>query len=319
MASGPGAGDAEEADQHRWSLDVTSPPVIAAEGLTRSFGRTRALDHLDLTVEGPGVLALLGPNGAGKTSFVNAALGLIRVDSGRLAVCGAAPGAAAVRARIGVMMQDADLPDLLTAREQVALFASYYPNPRSVEETLRLADVERFADTRYGRLSGGRKRRVQFALALVGRPDLIFLDEPTTGLDSEARRGLWAIVRQAAEAGARVILTTHYLEEADALADDVAVMAAGRIIARGTARALREQVGGSLIRCRTRLDADALAALPGARRARLSGRFAEIASADAVTTLKALFEQDPEPVDLTVRQPTLEDAFDILTRRHEEA
>jgi ABC-2 type transport system ATP-binding protein len=296
-----------------------TPPFVAADAVSKSFGRTRVLDHFDLFVEGPGVLALLGPNGAGKTTFVNAALGLVRPSSGSLSIMGAKPGDRRARARTGVMMQDAELPDLLTAREQIALFASYYPAPRGVEETVSLAGLEGFSNTRYAKLSGGQKRRVQFALALVGRPDLIFLDEPTTGLDAEARRGLWAIVRQAAAEGARVVLTTHYLEEADALADDVAVMKAGRVIARGTAAHLREKVGGSVIRCRTKLDETALAALPGARRATCSGRYAEIAATDAVAALKALFQADPDITDLTVRQPTLEDAFDTLTADRKEA
>lgn len=294
-------------------------PVIEARDLTRAFGRTRALDGLDLTVDGPGVLALLGPNGAGKTTFVNAALGLIRPSSGTLRILDSAPGARRARARTGVMMQDAELPDLLTAREQIALFASYYENPRSLDETLSLAGLTGFADARYGKLSGGQKRRVQFALALVGRPALIFLDEPTTGLDAEARRGLWAIVRQAAEDGARIVLTTHYLEEADALADDVAVLKDGRIIARGAPSRLREAVGGSVIRCRTALEAAAISALPGVRRARASGRYAEIGSVDAVATLKALFSADPDIGDLSVRQPTLEEAFDTLTQTSQEA
>lgn len=293
------------------------PPMIQAAGLTRRFGAQTALDDVDLGVDGPGVLALLGPNGAGKTTFVNAALGLVRPSSGALTIFGALPGSKAARTRIGVMMQDAELPDLLTAREQIALFASYYPAPRRVDEVIALCELTAFADKRYAKLSGGQKRRVQFALALVGAPELLFLDEPTTGLDAEARRGLWAIVRTAAEDGARVVLTTHYLEEADALADRVAVLKAGRIIADDTAANLREQVGGSLIRCATALSEAQMAALPGVRRARRAGRYGELVTADAVATLKALFAADPELEDLNVRQPTLEEAFDALTRTPE--
>jgi ABC-2 type transport system ATP-binding protein len=300
-------------------LMVKTAPVISARGLTCKFGRTRALDGFDLTVEGPGVLALLGPNGAGKTTFVNAALGLIRPGSGQLSIWGHKPGDKRARSRTGVMMQDAELADLLTAREQITLFASYYPDPRGVDEVIALTGLTAFADKRYGKLSGGQKRRVQFALALIGRPELIFLDEPTSGLDTEARRGLWSIVRQAADDGARVVLTTHYLEEADALADDVAVLRDGRIIARGAPSELREAVGGALIVCRTTLDQARLEALPGVRRARLSGRYAEISAADAVITLRALFEADPELSDLSVRQPTLEEAFDVLTQTAPEA
>jgi len=288
--------------------------MIHAEGLVRRFGSTTALNGVDLTVDGPGVLALLGPNGAGKTTFVNAALGLTSPSRGSLTVLGERPGARAARLRTGVMMQEAQLADLLTAREQIAVFSSYYTHPRSVEETIDLCGLEGFADQRYGKLSGGQKRRVQFALALVGRPDLLFLDEPTTGLDTEARRGLWAIVRAAAADGARVILTTHYLEEADALADRVVVLREGEVIADDSVETLREQVGGSLIRCATTLPLDRLETLPGVRRARVSGRYGELVSADVVTSLKALFQADDGVADLTVRQPTLDEAFDALTR-----
>jgi ABC-2 type transport system ATP-binding protein len=296
---------------------MSQAPMIQAVDLTRKFGAQTALDAVDLSVDGPGVLALLGPNGAGKTTFVNAALGLVRPSGGLLTVFGALPGSKTARTRIGVMMQDAELPDLLTAREQIGLFASYYPAPRAVDEVIALCELTAFADKRYAKLSGGQKRRVQFALALVGAPELLFLDEPTTGLDAEARRGLWTIVRSAAENGARVVLTTHYLEEADALADRVAVLKAGRIIADDTAANLREQVGGSLIRCATVLSEPQLNALPAVRRARRTGRYGELVTADAVATLKALFAADPQLEDLNVRQPTLEEAFDALTRTTE--
>jgi ABC-2 type transport system ATP-binding protein len=303
--------------QERRTPDMTAA-IIEASGLTKTFGRTRALDGLNLSITGAGVLALLGPNGAGKTSFVNAALGLIRPSHGELRLFGAKPGSRPVRQRIGVMMQDADLPDRLTARELIGLFASYYPSPLAVERVIERCALSTFADARYGRLSGGQKRRVQFALALIGGPDLIFLDEPTTGLDTEARRGLWEIVREAADEGARVILTTHYLEEADALADRVAVIHQGRLIADDDAAALRTKVGGSLIRCATNLTVEQLDRLPQVREARRSGRFAELIAADAVAPLKALFELDDKVTDLTVRTPSLEEAFDALIAPQEE-
>ena len=292
-------------------------PMIKAAGLTRRYGAQTALDDVDLTIDGPGVLALLGPNGAGKTTFVNSALGLVQPTAGALTVFGARPGSRTARSRIGVMMQDAELADLLTAREQIALFASYYDAPRSVDDVIDLCDLSAFADKRYGKLSGGQKRRAQFALALVGAPQLLFLDEPTTGLDTEARRGLWEIVRRAADQGACVVLTTHYLEEADALADRVAVLQSGRIIADDSAANLREQVGGSVIRCATSLSEEQMLALPAVRRSRRAGRYGEIVSANAVATLKALFSADAGLEDLAVRQPSLEEAFDALTRSEE--
>ncbi len=285
---------------------------IEASGLAKAYGRKTALSGVDLKVADAGVLALLGPNGAGKTSFVNAALGLIAPSKGVLKVFESKPGSRAVRQRIGVMMQDADLPDRLKGRELIGLFASYYPDPLAIEDIIARCDLSTFVDARYGRLSGGQKRRVQFALALIGNPDLIFLDEPTTGLDAEARRGLWTIVRNVADAGARVVLTTHYLEEADALADRVAVISDGRIIADGTADALRSKVGGSVIRCATQVPNEQLNRLPGVKQTRRAGRFAELIATDAIAPLKALMELDRDISDLTVRAPSLEEAFDAL-------
>ncbi len=292
--------------------------MIEATNLTKRYGPKRALDGVSLSVEGPGVLALLGPNGAGKTSFVNAALGLIAPSKGTLRILGGKPGSRPVRQRIGVMMQDADLPERLTARELIGLFSSYYPAPLTTQALIERCDLKTIVDARYGRLSGGQKRRVQFALALVGQPDLLFLDEPTTGLDAEARRGLWAQVRALADSGSRVVLTTHYLEEADALADRVAVVHQGRIIADDTAHALRARVGGSVIRCATRLSLPELERLPDVRQARMSGRLAELIAGSAVAPLKDLFELDPDLSDLTVRPPSLEEAFDALVDQEHE-
>lgn len=288
-------------------------PALKAEGLTKRYGRKTALDGVTLSLDGAGVVALLGPNGAGKTTFVQAALGLTKPSSGQLKVFGGSAGSKTNRIRTGVMMQDTDLPDTLTGRELLALFASYYPAPENLDTLIDRCALTPFVDRRYGQLSGGQKRRIQFALSLIGQPDLLFLDEPTTGLDGEARRALWAIVRETADQGALVVLTTHYLEEADALADRVAVLQAGKLIANDTAAALRQQVGGSLVQFETRLDNATLATLNTVRRVRWSGRRAEVLVNDPVAFLKALFIADPDPSDLTVRQPTLDEAFDALT------
>ena len=293
--------------------DDLAPPILMADALTRRYGRKTALDGLELSLSEPGVLALLGPNGAGKTTFVQTALGLTRPSSGRLSVFGARPGDRAIRTRIGVMMQDTDLAHTLTGRELLELFASYYPDPADLDALIERCALGGFIRQRYGKLSGGQKRRIQFALALVGQPDLLFLDEPTTGLDTEARRALWAIVRDVAASGALVILTTHYLEEADALADRVVVLKDGRVIADDTADGLRTRMGGAIIECVTALDDDALNALPGLIALSRSGRKLRLQVSNAIPALKALFELDPELSDLGVAQPTLEDAFEALT------
>lgn len=292
-------------------------PVLQASALTRRYGRKTALDAVDMSVSGAGVLALLGPNGAGKTTFVQTALGLVRPSSGALHVFGAKPGDHAIKTRIGVMMQDTDLAHTLTGRELLELFASYYPNPANLDALIERCALTDFIKRRYGQLSGGQKRRIQFALSLVGQPDLLFLDEPTTGLDIEARRALWAIVRDVAAQGTLVVLTTHYLEEADALADRVVVLQSGRIIADDTADGLRTRMGGAVISCVTSLSDEALNALPGLIAMTRSGRKVRLQVSESVAFLKALLSADPALSDLSVAQPTLEDAFEALTGQSE--
>jgi len=290
------------------------PITLRTTNLTKHYGRHAALDGVTLTLTGAGVVALLGPNGAGKTSFVQTALGLTQPSKGEIQVLGARPGAHATRKRTGVMMQDADLPDTLSGRELLSLFASYYPDPEPVASLIDRCALGDFIDQRYGKMSGGQKRRIQFALALIGRPDLLFLDEPTTGLDTEARRALWALVRDTAARGALVVLTTHYLDEADALADRVVLLKAGQVIADDSVEGLRAQTGGAVVRCITTASETEVAALDGAHRVRRTGRWLEIVARDAAVFLNALFALDPHPTDLTVRQPSLEDAFDALTQ-----
>ena len=294
-------------------------PVISSEQVVRSYGSKRALDGVDLDLNaGDGITAILGPNGAGKTTFVNCCLGLTPTSKGRLRVFGSRPGSLMNRRRIGAMLQNTDLPELLTAREHITLFASYYPNPMTTDECLTLCEIERFADTSYKKLSGGQKRRVQFALSLVGRPDLIFLDEPTTGLDIDARRVLWTTIRQLADTGTSVILTTHYLEEADALAERIVLIDGGRVVADAPTQDIRDAVGGAVIQCVTRLDDAFLESLPAVRSVNRSGRFVEILSADTPSTLRALLDADQDLQELTVRKPSLEDAFVELTQAKED-
>lgn len=294
-------------------MEAGQNSVVSARGLTLRYRETRALDGVDLDIPRGQVTALLGPNGAGKTSFITCALGLTRPSNGTLTVLGGVPGARAVRRRLGVMLQDADLLAMLTPREHLSLFASYYPAPMAVDEAVSLSGINDFADKAYGRLSGGQKRRVQFALALIGRPDLIFLDEPTTGLDVEARRILWRNIRYMTDMGAGILLTTHYLEEADSLADRIVVMSEGRVVAEGATDDMRAAIGGAMIRCMTVLPPDALAGLPMVKGVRQTGRWSELLTGDATATLKALIEADPQVSEIGVRKPSLEEAFLDLT------
>jgi len=195
------------------------PVVARLSGVSKSYGEVRALNNLDLTIHGGELLALLGPNGAGKTTAVKLLLGLMRPGAGSVRIFDGDPAEAHVRARTGAMLQVARVPETLRVREHLALFRSYYPHPLPQEEVLAMTGLSGIADRLFGELSGGQRQRVLFALAMCGDPDVLFLDEPTVGLDVESRRQLWEQIRVLVDKGKTVLLTTHYLEEADALAE----------------------------------------------------------------------------------------------------
>lgn len=209
-------------------------PVAELKRVTKRYGTVDALRGIDLNIERGELLALLGPNGAGKTTAVRILLGLAKADSGTAAVFGHPPDSVPAKLRRGALLQVAKVPETLRVREHIELFSSYYPNPLPFSETIAAAGLQGIENRLFGDLSGGQKQRVLFALALCGNPDLLFLDEPTVGLDVEARRALWGRIRAFVARGGSVLLTTHYLDEADALANRVAVINQGRIIAEGT-------------------------------------------------------------------------------------
>lgn len=212
---------------------MTQPhlPLARLRAAHKRYGGVTALAGIDLSVTAGQVLALLGPNGAGKSTATALLLGLLAADAGEAELFGQNPQHLAARQRIGVMLQSTHLQATLTVRELIDLTRSYYPAPHSIDACAKIAGVADLLERRYGRLSGGQQRRVQFALAICGKPALLFLDEPTTGLDIEARRSIWAAIRSHVAEGGTVRLTTHYLEEAEALADRVAVLGAGLILA----------------------------------------------------------------------------------------
>ena len=295
------------------TLKAPTNPAVSAKAVRKHFGDVRAVDGIDLAIPRGQICALLGQNGAGKTTFIECALGLTRPSAGEVHIMGHPAGSIRARGTTGVMLQDSDLPDLLTAREHLDLFAAYYAAPADLATLIRDADIDGFADKRYKKLSGGQKRRVQFALALIGNPDVLFLDEPTTGLDQNASRAVWRSVRALAEQGKTVLLTTHYLEEADALADRIVVMHEGKIIADGATDEIRNRVGGALITCQTSLPERDVAALPGVRSVQVNGRMLAVLSDEAPQTLRALLERDTALSDLEVRKPSLGEAFAALT------
>jgi ABC-2 type transport system ATP-binding protein len=213
-----------------------SANAISVAGLRKRFGDVEAVRGLDLEVRTGEVLAFLGPNGAGKTTTVEILEGFTPRDAGDVEVLGSDPARAGAtwRARIGVVLQESEPPGLLTVHEALTLFAGYFPDPRPIEDTIAQVGLTAQRDQRAARLSGGQRRRLDVALALIGDPELLFLDEPTTGFDPQARREAWEVIASLRELGTTVLLTTHYMEEAERLADRVAIVREGQIVASGT-------------------------------------------------------------------------------------
>jgi ABC-2 type transport system ATP-binding protein len=287
--------------------------VAELRSVTKRYGDVTALNDVTLGLEPGRVTALLGPNGAGKTSAVKLLLGLIRPTKGTVSLFGADPRALAARRRTGVMLQIAQVPETLTVREHVHLFCSYYPTPMTVEQALATADLRDVSDRRYGTLSGGQRQRVQFALAICGSPDLLFLDEPTVGLDVESRRAFWHQIRALAARGRSIVLTTHYLEEADALADRVVVLSGGRIVADGSPDRIKARAASRRIRCVTSLEPDWVERIPDVHSVRRDGAAIEVLTSNAERVARELLAQDSRLTGLEITGAGLEDAFLALT------
>lgn len=220
------------------------------EGLTKRFGSLTAVDDVSFSVERGEIFGLLGKNGAGKTTTVEILEGYQSLDKGRVQVLGVDPkkGGGAWKDRIGLVLQDSDFDPSHTVTETVKLFAGFFSHPNSVAETLELVGLTDKATTRIGRLSGGQRRRVDVALGIVGSPELLFLDEPTTGFDPSARREFWTMLDGLRSSGTSILLTTHYMEEAQHLCDRIAILAAGRVVAEGTSTALIALAGTTTVR-----------------------------------------------------------------------
>ncbi|MEP6897042.1 MAG: ABC transporter ATP-binding protein [Rhodanobacter sp.] len=300
-------------------MPYTNAPVARLSATVKRYGAVTALDGADLVVRRGELLALLGPNGAGKSTAISLMLGLIRPDAGTVELFGLDPQKIEARRRIGVMLQNATLPPTLRVGELLRLTASYYPAPRSVIESAEMAGIADLLKRPYAKLSGGQQRRVQFALALCGRPELLFLDEPTVGMDIDARQKLWSAIRQLIAEGCAVLLTTHYLEEAEALADRVCVMAHGRMIHEGTVDELRARVALKRIRCVTTSAIDKVRAWPDVVEVRQDGERLHVTATEAESVVRHLLDADPNLRELEVQRAGLAEAFTELTRDADEA
>ncbi len=290
--------------------------VASSRNVKKSYGEVVALRDLNLEIYAGELLALLGPNGAGKTTLVRMLLGLARPDAGRISVLGSDPHLGHVQTRVGAMLQVGRVPETLKVREHIDLFSSYYPAPLPVAETLRIAGLEDIKDRPYGELSGGQKQRVLFGIALCGNPDLLFLDEPTVGMDVEARRLMWAQIRTLIERGKTVLLTTHYLNEADALADRILVLDKGSIVAEGTPAEIKARVMGKQIRCTSRLSLQEVRQIPGVLSAKADRNAFELQVNTAEPVVRELLQRDSWLGDLEVTNAGLEEAFLALTQNH---
>ncbi|HLI05247.1 MAG TPA: ABC transporter ATP-binding protein [Ktedonobacteraceae bacterium] len=299
--------------------------AIVVENFSKSYGSHRVVDHLQFTVQAGEVFALLGPNGAGKTTTVETLEGYRKTDEGTVRVLGLDPirDATALKPQIGVMLQQDGLYPALTAREVLRLFASYYEQPQSVDALLERVGLSDAAKTRCRRLSGGQKRRLALAVALVGRPRLVFLDEPTAGMDPQARLATWEIIRELQRTGATVLLTTHLMDEAERLADHVAIIDHGRLIALDTPANLTGGQNATVVRfvAPAGLDCQQLAALAGVSRAeevRPGSYVIDVTEAAIVPTLLAeltawLRDNHITLSELRVGHGSLEDLFLRLT------
>ena len=304
---------------------LTATETIAS--LNRITKRYRngvtALDNLSLTLQRGEIVALLGPNGAGKSTAIRLLMGLSSPTSGIVQIFDADPRQSAARLRTGIMLQVGRAPETLRVREHVELFRGYYRDPMPYAEIVQAAGLEGIEKHMFGGLSGGQKQRVLFALALAGNPDLIFLDEPTVGLDIQSRRGVWEQIRSLAARGKTVLLTTHYLEEADALAHRIVVINKGRVICAGTPAEVKSlgsfvpgtaaKHGMKTIRCATTLPTQVLLGIAGVTSVESSNGLTSVVSAQVEATVRELLALDRSLHSLEVKSPALEDAFLALT------
>jgi len=286
--------------------------LIAIDNLHKNYGDVHALKGISLDVEKGEFVALIGANGAGKTTLLSILMGLLTQSDGAVHILGGKPGDMAVRRACGVMLQATALPDALKVKELIELFRSYYPAPRPLHDLMTITGLADLGDRRYKALSGGQQRRVQFALALAGDPQLLFLDEPTVGLDMEVRREFWTILDDLKAHGVTIILTSHYLDEIEALADRLIVIREGEIIANDATHNIKRRVEHKNITCQISQSVSDLKKIDGVISVSQVGRLKTIATNAENKVLAHLLATDPGLTDLLVESSSLEDAIQSM-------
>lgn len=294
--------------------DRTQTAVAHLENVCKNYKDVQALQNVNLSVYPGEMIALLGPNGAGKTTIIKLLLGLIPPSSGRVTVFGNNPTHRKNRARTGAMLQIGKVPEALKVKEHIDLFSSYYPSPLPFAEVVAAAGLQGLENRLFGELSGGQRQKVLLALATCGNPDLLFLDEPTVGLDVEARRLLWGQIRALVRAGKTIFLTTHYMQEAEELADRIVVINRGSIVADGKIGEIKNRISGARIRCISRLRVEDVQSLPGVRSAQIERGFLEIQADSADAVVRDLLRLDPGLSGIEISKAGLEEVFLDLTQ-----
>ena len=294
--------------------DAAGECAVRVQGVTRRFGPVLAVDNLSLTVEQGRTVALLGPNGAGKTTTISMLLGLSAPDAGSIEIFGAVPGSATAHASVGAMLQDGGMMPGVLVGELLAMVRSLYATPLALQEAVEIAQLGGLEKRRVDRLSGGQSQRLRLAMALIGDPRLLVLDEPTAAMDVETRRGFWHAMEGFTERGRTILFSTHYLEEADVTADRIVMMARGRVVADGTPSAIKDSVGLRVIRFSIATPGIAgIDALPGAVSATAHGSRVELRCKDSDAALRVLLAARPDAYDIEVAGVALEDAFITIT------
>jgi len=294
---------------------MSGATLASLNATVKRYGRITALDNLTLSVGSGELLALLGPNGAGKSTAINILLGLQRPDAGTAELFGLDPQELGARRRIGIMMQEVMLSPSMRPREMITQVSNYYHSPYEVDAVIKRLSLEAVAERPYKDLSGGQKRQVQFGMAICGRPQLLFLDEPSVGMDVNARAALWQVVRDLVREGCSIVLTTHDLAEAEALANRVAVLVGGKLVASGTVDEIRSYVSRKTVFCKSTLPAQSIRAWPAVEDLREEFGRLQIVTHDAESVLRQLLDADREVRDIEVRRAGLAEAFTQITNQ----